>query len=264
MDQNTEEQGMQAVPEDAGQFSGEYIQQGEYTQQQSGQQGSYTQQSGQQGNPYQQYNQQGEYAQQPYQQYNRQDSAYQQYNQQDETYQQYNQQDSPYQQYNQQDSPYQQYRQQGQNSYSQYQNYNKSRQSNGIGFGVASMIMGIVSLILFCTCINIPVAIAGIILGIIYLCGQPESKVYGIVGIITSALSIFAFIAMISLAWVPAQSYYQEIEDSIDLRLPNGIYDGDDIFDEDDIFNENDFFEDYNPIRPHANGKEGKAIWRRF
>ena len=95
------------------------------------------------------------------------------------------------------------------------------------------MIMGIVSLLLFCTCINIPVAVAAIIFGIIYLCSRPESKVYGIVGIITAALSILCFVAMIALAWVPVQAYYEQIEDSIDLYLPDGSFDGEDIFEDD-------------------------------
>ena len=225
MDQNMDEQGTQTGSEEVGQSGGEYIQQqGEYTQQQSYQQGEYIQQQGEYTQ--QQSYQQGEYTQQPYQQY-----------------------------YQQEQNPYSQY---------QNNNYRENRQSTGLGFGLASMIMGIVSLILFCTCINIPIALAAIIFGIIYLSGQQESKVYGIVGIITAALSILCFFAMIALAWRPVQSYYQEIEDSIDMRLPNGIYDGDDIFDSDDIFDEDDFFEDYNPVRPQTDGKEGKAIWQRF
>ena len=43
----------------------------------------------------------------------------------------------------------------------------QQKQEPGKGFAIASMILGIVSLVLFCTCINVPLAIAAIILAIV-------------------------------------------------------------------------------------------------
>ena len=38
-------------------------------------------------------------------------------------------------------------------------------QEPGVGFGIASLVLGIISLLLFCTCINIPLAILAIVFG---------------------------------------------------------------------------------------------------
>lgn len=66
-------------------------------------------------------------------------------------------------------------------------------------FGIASMVIGIVSLVFFCSCINIPLAIMACIFGIIQLTKPETSKVMPIVGIITSALSVILFVVLFLL-----------------------------------------------------------------
>ena len=145
---------------------------------------------GQQGNQYEQYsglNQQG--------------SA----NQQSNYYQQNgsaNQQSSQYQQYGQ----YQQYR-----SNTQYDYYQKADQgASSTGFGIASMILGILSLVLFCTCLNIPMAIAAVIFGILQICRGQQARGMAIAGIVTAVLSVIALLVMIALMWTPFMEYYRE------------------------------------------------------
>lgn len=65
----------------------------------------------------------------------------------------------------------------------------QEKKGNDIGLGIASMVLGIVSLLLFCTCINFITAVTAIILGIIQICNNKE-KSLAIVGITTSAVSL--------------------------------------------------------------------------
>ncbi len=69
----------------------------------------------------------------------------------------------------------------------------------GNGFGIASMILGILALVLFCTCLNIPLAILSIIFAIIHLSRRIGSKGFAIAGIITSVVSIILTVIMIIL-----------------------------------------------------------------
>ena len=62
------------------------------------------------------------------------------------------------------------------------------------GYGIASMVLGIVSLIFFCTCCNILTGILAVVFGIIHLTKQGTHKGYGIAGIVTAAISILLFI----------------------------------------------------------------------
>lgn len=82
-----------------------------------------------------------------------------------------------------------------QNGY-QYQNYDEPPRES-MGFGIASMVLGIIALVLFCSCINIVLAIASIIFGIIHLVNCKSGKGFGIAGIIMSVLSIIAFFVMV-------------------------------------------------------------------
>lgn len=68
------------------------------------------------------------------------------------------------------------------------------------GFGIASMILGIISLLLFCTCINWITGILAIIFGIIQLT-KKSAKGFAVAGIITAALSIlFAILLYVEFA----------------------------------------------------------------
>lgn len=75
-----------------------------------------------------------------------------------------------------------------------YSNSDMRREpEGGVGFGIASLVIGIISLLLFCTCINIPLAILAIVFGIIQLV-RGNGKGIAIGGLITSALSIIALV----------------------------------------------------------------------
>jgi hypothetical protein len=63
----------------------------------------------------------------------------------------------------------------------------------GTGFGVASMVLGILSLALFCSCINLPLALLAIIFGIIQLVSY-EKKGMAAAGIATAAISLVLFL----------------------------------------------------------------------
>ena len=197
----------------------------------TGQQNSSYQQNNvnQQGSPYEQYGTDTSQQKNPYQQYgsgaNQQNSQYQQ------QYGGTNQQSSQYQQQyggtNQQSSQYQQYSQYQQNNpYQQYSDYQKAGQpSYSTGFGIASMILGILSLVLFCTCLNIPLAIAAVIFGVLQLCRGPQARGMAIAGIVTAVLSVFALFAMIALMWTPFMEYYQQ--ELPDRQMPGYEYDYD-------------------------------------
>ena len=62
------------------------------------------------------------------------------------------------------------------------------------GFGVASLVLGIVSLVLFCTCVNVLLAVIAIIFGIVQLAKPQAKKGMAIAGIITSAVSLVLFV----------------------------------------------------------------------
>lgn len=119
-----------------------------------------------------------------------------------------------------------------QNANNGYGQYAKMEPQPGIGFGIASIILGILSLVMFCTCINIPIGIAAIVVGIIHLCRKAGSNWLAVTGIVTGALSIVAFILLVLLMWRPALSFYQnsnirgyDYDDDYDY---DGNYDYDD------------------------------------
>ncbi len=78
--------------------------------------------------------------------------------------------------------------QQAQPLYQNLQYASKEKQDKA-GLGIAAMCLGIASLFLFCTCINIPLAIVGIVLGIIQIV-KYKNKGFAITGIITSMISL--------------------------------------------------------------------------
>ncbi len=65
----------------------------------------------------------------------------------------------------------------------------QQKQEPGRGFAIASMILGIVSVVLFCTCINIPLAVAAIILAIVQFVKNGKNGM-AIAGLITGIASI--------------------------------------------------------------------------
>lgn len=107
----------------------------------------------------------------------------------------------------------------GNAQYSQYQSaytdkdaYQKAESNSGGGFGIASMILGIISLAMFCTCLNIPIAAAAVVFGILQLMkgGRHSGSGPAIAGLITAGLSVLAFLATVLLLWGPFQDLYQD------------------------------------------------------
>ncbi len=70
----------------------------------------------------------------------------------------------------------------------------------GNGFAIASLILGILSIALFCTCINVVLSALSLIFGIIYLVSYvPEKKGLAITGIILATASIIMLIIAINI-----------------------------------------------------------------
>ncbi len=69
----------------------------------------------------------------------------------------------------------------------------------GIGFGIASLVLGILSLVFFWTFLNIPMAILAVIFAIIHLCRQTGHKGMAVAGIVTSVISVILTVVMIVL-----------------------------------------------------------------
>ena len=137
-----------------------------------------------------------------------------------------------------QQQPYQQYGYGAQ--YTQYQKADS--QPSGSGFGIASMILGILSLVLFCTCINIPMAIAAIIFGVLQFSRNREGKGMAAAGIITAVLSVMLLIISVILLWGPVMSTLSEWSDS---PYP-GYGDEFEYEFEEDYDDYDDFFDSYN------------------
>ncbi|MCI7131764.1 MAG: DUF4190 domain-containing protein [Lachnospiraceae bacterium] len=109
-----------------------------------------------------------------------------------------------------------------------------SSQPNRNGFGIASMVLGILALVFFCGCINIPLAIISIIFGIIHINRKTGSIGFAIAGIVTSAISVILTVIMIvgflyagvgTTSWIYSETlpfeYFMDGDDYFD-------YDGDD------------------------------------
>ncbi len=141
-----------------------------------------------------------------------QQNGCQQYSAQNQEAQQNGTQQGCYQQYGTQNGC-QQYGTQNeaqQGRYQQYGRFQKPGASSGNGFGIASMVLGILSLVLFCTCINIPLAITAVIFGILQLGKKAGGRGMAVTGIVTAALSVIALIASVVLLWGPFKAYYYE------------------------------------------------------
>lgn len=140
------------------------------------------------------------------------------------------QQSRPYQQYTgyQQENPYQQ-------NTGYQQTYQEPYQPVSETFGIVSLILGIVSLVFFCTCCNVLLAIAAIVLGIIHLTKEKTTKGYAIGGILTAVLSIILF--GLTLVGFVASSDYQDIVDAYEEAADYDDYSYDEYdFEDDDTF----------------------------
>lgn len=125
-----------------------------------------------------------------------------------------------------------------QNNAQMYRTYDVRQQQKGDGvmLGIFSMILGIVSILLFCTCVNYVTAIAAIILGIVQIAKNKE-KSFAVVGIVTSVISmILAFVLffVIGVGVIESEGdsydeYYEEYYDDEyydEEYLEDYFYDG--------------------------------------
>ena len=141
-------------------------------------------------------------------------------------------------------------------SWSQYQQtppdggafYHSGEPPRGMGFGIASMVMGIIAIVLSCMCINIPIAIVAIIFGIVHIIRRTGSNGFAIAGIVTSVISVILTVILtivISIMGVNSASgwiyneyfpfeYYNRYSD-------DSYYDYDDYDDYDDYFDGNGY-----------------------
>ena len=181
-------------------------------------QGTYNQNPNAQGTYNQNPNAQGTYNQNTYAQGSFNQSAYGQT--------QYGQQPNGQGGYNQ--TAY------GQTAYNQPQygaNPYNQPPKNSNGFGIASLVLGIASIVLFCTCINYVTALLAIIFGIIHII-KGNNKVFGIVGIATAAISVIVSI----IFWVIAGSNVSTDFEKEFMKVFDEGY---------EYYNDDDSYEDY-------------------
>ncbi len=122
----------------------------------------------------------------------------------------------------------------------------QEKPEGGVGFGIASLVLGIIALVTFCTfCLNVPLAILAIIFGIVQLV-RGNGKGMAIGGLITAGCSLIAMIifwivmgfSMSNLSNLSNfDSYMQQYED----QLYNNNYDYGDDYSDDYDQNDNTF-----------------------
>lgn len=78
----------------------------------------------------------------------------------------------------------------------------------GSGFGIASMVLGILSIVLSCTCINIPMAIIAIIFAVVHFGRNSSNRGFGIAGIVTAVVSLVLTVLLWILVAVTGFSVY--------------------------------------------------------
>ena len=119
--------------------------------------------------------------------------------------------------------------------------YHSSSKPSGTGFGIASMVLGILALVFFCGCINIPLAIISIIFAIIHINRKTGSIGFAIAGIVTSVISVILTVIMIvvflftgigTTSWMYSETMpFEYFMDDDDFDF----FDGDEHQDSDDL-----------------------------
>lgn len=99
-----------------------------------------------------------------------------------------------------------------------------SNKSKSEGFGIASLVLGIITVLLFCTCISWITGILAIIFGIIQLV-KGNKKGMAIVGLITGGIGFIASVILYILIFFTGLGSYSNYDD-----IYNHIYD--DIYDD--------------------------------
>ncbi len=100
-------------------------------------------------------------------------------------------------------------------------NQQGSKSSNGLA--IASMVLGIISVVFFCSCFNIITAIAALVTGILFLAvfntGKKGDKGMAISGIVMAIISVVALI--VSWFFIFSAAYSPELINDID-EIYNG------------------------------------------
>lgn len=100
---------------------------------------------------------------------------------------------------------------------------NGNNKSESEGFGIASLILGIVTVLLFCTCISWITGILAIIFGILQLV-KGNKKGMAIVGLITGGIGFVASIILYILIFFTGLGSYSNYNDIYD-HIYDDIYD---------------------------------------
>lgn len=135
-----------------------------------------------------------------------------------------------------------------------YRNY-RQREEPKSGLAIASLVLGIISLILFCSFINIPLAILSIVFGAVAL-SRNTRKGMAIAGLVTSIISIVLLIivcgtvgSLVTQMLTPGTGWNQIYE-----GIQDGTYDYDDVYDDiyndiyNDIYDDHDNYDNYNDV----------------
>lgn len=123
--------------------------------------------------------------------------------------------------------------------YQPYYGAENNQKGEGIAFGVTSLVLGILTIVLFCTCISWITGVLAIIFGIIQLV-KYRQKGLAIGGIITASIGLLLTIILYTAAFAGMGStstyndIYNEIYDDIYDDIYDGSYDYDYYFDDGD------------------------------
>lgn len=132
-------------------------------------------------------------------------------------------------------NPYQeippQYQGNGTNLYGNiYQNPQKQSEEN-TGFAVASMVLGILSILLFCTCIDVLTGVLAIIFGIVHLTTKKKRRGMAITGIVTGIIAILLTVFMvIGYSQKFAEGFAQEYQEEYNKYFQEQNIGGDNFF----------------------------------
>lgn len=178
------------------------------------------------------YENQNDPYQQGMNQQNNSQPGYGEQNQQPYSQQGYGEQNQqPYNQPGYSNSNQQSYGQPGYNApYQNQQMYGMGTEmpkekGTGVGFGIASMILGILSLLFFCTGCNILFIILAVIFGAIQIV-KNEQKGFAITGLITSGVSLLLFVLLYVFIIISTGDLnYYDYYDNYYNDYSNGYYD---------------------------------------
>lgn len=123
------------------------------------------------------------------------------------------------------------------------------QKGDGIALGITSMVLGIVSLLLFCSCINFVLAIAAIVFGIVQIVKNREHS-FAITGIVTASISLLLSFVLWGMLLMGMTKAGYEVYDT--------YYYEDDFYPEIPFYQDGDFDSDDGFYEYYENGAEEK------